>query len=154
MLLSPSLYCRDGLHQGAHWGSFLAVRRCHQIQLIWWGRPFPFPEVISCTGELQATRCTPGLFSRSDGPTEILTCCLWRWIHLYLPLQPVNEHCISIAGLVFSPQRARLDSCNFENQLLLKIDSKCVDFKEESRGRGDGWRAEHEGGKEWSSERE
>lgn len=89
MLLSPSLYFRDGLHKGAHWGSFLAVRRCHQIQLIWWGRLFPFPEVISCTGELQASRCIPGLFSRSDGTSAN---CLWTWIHLYLPLQPVNDY--------------------------------------------------------------
>ena len=47
-----------------------------------------------------------------------------------LPASAASEQLFSIAGLVFNPQRARLDSCNFENQLLLKINSKFVDFKE------------------------
>ena len=51
------------------------------------------------------------------------------------PGLPVGDHCstacerlCSIAGLVFSPLRARLNSSSFENQLLLKMNRKFVDF--------------------------
>ncbi|KAJ8405227.1 hypothetical protein AAFF_G00322180 [Aldrovandia affinis] len=46
-----------------------------------------------------------------------------------LPASAACERLFSIAGLVFSPRRARLHSGNFENQLLLKMNSKFYCFK-------------------------
>ena len=47
-----------------------------------------------------------------------------------LPASAAGERLFSIAGLVFSPPKAYPDPCNFENQLLLKINSTFVDLKE------------------------
>jgi hypothetical protein len=41
-----------------------------------------------------------------------------------LPVSAARERLFSIAGLVFSPRRARLDSRSFENQPLLKMNRK------------------------------
>nr|XP_020477590.1 uncharacterized protein LOC109972796 isoform X1 [Monopterus albus] len=46
-----------------------------------------------------------------------------------LPASAACERLFSCAALVFSPRRARLDSCNFENQLLLRLNSKFFSFK-------------------------
>ena len=46
-----------------------------------------------------------------------------------LPASAACERLFSIAGLVFSPRRARLNSQNFENQLLLKMNRKFFSFK-------------------------
>ncbi|KAL4007865.1 hypothetical protein ACER0C_001717 [Sarotherodon galilaeus] len=41
-----------------------------------------------------------------------------------LPLSAACEHLFSCAGLQFTAKRARMNSTNFENQLLLKINRK------------------------------
>lgn len=46
-----------------------------------------------------------------------------------LPASAACERLFSIAGLVFSPRRARPNSRNFEKQLLLKMNSKFISFK-------------------------
>ncbi|XP_054475860.1 uncharacterized protein LOC129108175 isoform X2 [Anoplopoma fimbria] len=46
-----------------------------------------------------------------------------------LPASAACERLFSIAGLVFSPRRARLNSRNFENQLLLKMNRTFFSFK-------------------------
>lgn len=46
-----------------------------------------------------------------------------------LPASAACERLFSIAGLVFSPRRARLNSRNFENQLLLRINRIFFNFK-------------------------
>ncbi|XP_057197189.1 uncharacterized protein LOC130558653 [Triplophysa rosa] len=45
-----------------------------------------------------------------------------------LPASAACERLFSIAGLVFSPRRARLNSRNFENQLLLKMNRHLFSF--------------------------
>ena len=45
-----------------------------------------------------------------------------------LPASAACERLFSIAGLVFSPRRARLSSRNFENQLLLKMNKHLFSF--------------------------
>ncbi|KAJ8416747.1 hypothetical protein AAFF_G00326250 [Aldrovandia affinis] len=46
-----------------------------------------------------------------------------------LPASAACERLFTITGLVFSPRRARQHSRNFENQLLLKMNSKFDSFK-------------------------
>ena len=46
-----------------------------------------------------------------------------------LPASAACERLFNIAGFVFSTRRARLDSRNFENQLLLKMNRKFLNFK-------------------------
>ncbi|KAL2102098.1 hypothetical protein ACEWY4_003859 [Coilia grayii] len=41
-----------------------------------------------------------------------------------LPASAACERLFSCAGLLFTPKRARIDSNNFENQLLLKLNRK------------------------------
>ena len=56
----------------------------------------------------------------------------WWWggwgrrlsLALPLPALAACERLYSIAGLVFSPKRARLNAVNFENQLLLRINRR------------------------------
>ena len=97
MLLSPSLYFRNGPHQGADDGSFL-VRRSHQIQLIWWARLLLFPEELSRytrqldTWPLQQIRWMYWRRCLLSGS------CLISWIHLCLSLQPVND-CLALQDL-------------------------------------------------------
>ena len=43
-----------------------------------------------------------------------------------LPASAACECLFSVAGQVFSPRRARLDAQNFENQLLLKVNSRQI----------------------------
>ncbi|KAJ8419169.1 hypothetical protein AAFF_G00006680 [Aldrovandia affinis] len=56
-------------------------------------------------------------------------CKLSVKLNMLLPASAACERLFSIAGLVFSPRRARLHSHNFENQLLLKMNSKFYSFK-------------------------
>lgn len=69
----------------------------------------------------------------SDQMTVLKTfpavCKLSVKLNTPLPASAACERLFSIAGLVFSPRRARLDSHNFENQLLLRINRKFVNFK-------------------------
>lgn len=46
-----------------------------------------------------------------------------------LPASAACERLFSIAGLVFSPRRVRLNSRHFESQLLLKMNKKFYSFK-------------------------
>ncbi|KAK6295253.1 hypothetical protein J4Q44_G00344790 [Coregonus suidteri] len=56
-------------------------------------------------------------------------CKLSLRLNTPLPASAACERLFSIAGLVFSPRRARQDSRNFENQLLLKINCQFFNFK-------------------------
>jgi len=56
-------------------------------------------------------------------------CKLSVKLNTALPASAACERLFSIAGLVFSPRRARLKSVNFENQLLLKMNKKFFSFK-------------------------
>ncbi|XP_041700915.1 uncharacterized protein LOC121537326 [Coregonus clupeaformis] len=56
-------------------------------------------------------------------------CKLCLRLNTPLPASATSERLFSIAGLVFSPRRARLDSRNVENQLLLKMNHKFFNFK-------------------------
>lgn len=46
-----------------------------------------------------------------------------------LPASAACERLFSIAGLVFSPRRVRLNSGHFESQLLLKMNKRFYSFK-------------------------
>ncbi|XP_039649466.1 uncharacterized protein LOC120554574 [Perca fluviatilis] len=48
-------------------------------------------------------------------------CCLSLRLNTALPASAACERLFSTAGLIFTPKRARVDSKNFENQLLLKL---------------------------------
>lgn len=56
-------------------------------------------------------------------------CKLSLRLNTPLPTSAACERLSSIAVLVFSPRRARLDSRNFENQLFLKMNRKFFNFK-------------------------
>lgn len=74
-----------------------------------------------------------GYLSLSSEQMDILksfpaVCKLSVKLNTPLPASAACERLFSIAGLVFSPRRARLDSRNFENQLLLKINRTFFDL--------------------------
>lgn len=48
-------------------------------------------------------------------------CHLSLRLNTALPASAACERLFSTAGLIFTPKRARVDSKNFENQLLLKL---------------------------------
>ena len=57
-----------------------------------------------------------------------VVCKLSVKLNTFLPASVACERLFSIAGLVFSPRRARLNSRNFENQLLLKMNRHLFSF--------------------------
>lgn len=55
-------------------------------------------------------------------------CKLSLKVNTALPTSAACECLFSTAELIFSPRRARMDSKNFENQLLLKLNKKYCHF--------------------------
>jgi len=55
-------------------------------------------------------------------------CKLSLRVNTALPASAACERLFSTAGLIFSPRRARIDSNNFENQLLLKLNKRFCSF--------------------------
>ncbi|XP_051800990.1 uncharacterized protein LOC127537594 isoform X1 [Acanthochromis polyacanthus] len=55
-------------------------------------------------------------------------CALSVKLNTPLPASAACERLFSIAGLVFAPRRARLNSKNFENQLLLRMNRKFLNW--------------------------
>uniref|UniRef100_A0A3P8ST58 HAT C-terminal dimerisation domain-containing protein n=1 Tax=Amphiprion percula TaxID=161767 RepID=A0A3P8ST58_AMPPE len=53
---------------------------------------------------------------------------LHQTLNTPLPASAACERLFSIAGLVFAPRRARLNSKNFENQLLLRMNRKFLNW--------------------------
>lgn len=51
-------------------------------------------------------------------------CNLSLKLNTPLPASAARERLFSTAGLIFRPKRARLDSKNFENQLLLRLNKR------------------------------
>ncbi|XDV25427.1 hypothetical protein PO909_029347, partial [Leuciscus waleckii] len=56
-------------------------------------------------------------------------CKLYIRLNTPLPASAACERLFSTAGLLFSPRRARMDSSNFENQLLLKLNKSFYNFE-------------------------
>lgn len=56
-------------------------------------------------------------------------CKLYIRLNTPLPSSAACERLFSTAGLLFSPRRARMDSSNFENQLLLKLNRSFYNFE-------------------------
>lgn len=74
-----------------------------------------------------------GFLACSSDHTDLLksfpaVCKLSVELNTPLPASAACERLFSFAGLVFSPRRARLNSCNFENQLLLKMNRHLFSF--------------------------
>ncbi|XP_052465759.1 uncharacterized protein LOC128022352 [Carassius gibelio] len=69
----------------------------------------------------------------SDTRESLLTfpaiCSLSIKTNTPLPASAACERLFSTAGLLFSPKRARLDTNNFENQLLLKLNLRFYNFE-------------------------
>ncbi|XP_042578424.1 uncharacterized protein LOC122137070 [Cyprinus carpio] len=69
----------------------------------------------------------------SDTRESLLTfpaiCSLSIKTNTPLPASAACERLFSTAGLLFSPKRARLDTHNFENQLLLKLNPRFYNFE-------------------------
>lgn len=56
-------------------------------------------------------------------------CKLYIRLNTPLPASAACERPFSTAGLLLSPRRARMDSRNFENQLLLKLNRSFYNFE-------------------------
>lgn len=69
----------------------------------------------------------------SDTRESLLTfpaiCSLSIKTNTPLPASAACERLFSTAGLLFSPKRARLDTHNFKNQLLLKLNPRFYNFE-------------------------
>lgn len=121
------LYFRNGLYQTTHWRPLIAVRWGQQVQLISSSDDF-FSGLQSSKAQDGAKQLDAYLSCSADNMDLLKSfpavCKLSVKLNTPLPASAACERLFSIAGLVFSPRRARLNAFNFENQLLLRINNR------------------------------
>ncbi|KAI7789262.1 transposase [Triplophysa rosa] len=91
-----------------------------------------FASIMSTHGA-EGIKQFDGYLACKDDHKDILksfpsVCRLSLKVNTALPASAACERLFSTAGLIFSPRRARIDSKNFENQLLLKLNKKYCHF--------------------------